>query len=67
MAALIVLYGKGHLVRAATSASSERGFSVGKDVFGISRMSLNPETVEALVCEMTMNLFVISRMRLYNI
>ena len=36
--AALVLYAKG-------SASSERGFSV-----GISRISLNPETVEALVC-----------------
>ncbi|KZS00914.1 Uncharacterized protein APZ42_002602, partial [Daphnia magna] len=34
----------------ATSAASERVFSAGKDVFGIARMSLNPETVEALVC-----------------
>lgn len=34
----------------ATSASSERAFSAGKDVFGISRMRLCPETVEALVC-----------------
>jgi hypothetical protein len=34
----------------ATSAASERAFSVGKDVFGISRMSLKPETVEALIC-----------------
>ncbi|XP_032779204.2 zinc finger BED domain-containing protein DAYSLEEPER [Daphnia magna] len=34
----------------ATSASSERAFSVGKDVFGIARMSLKAETVEALVC-----------------
>ncbi|KZR99335.1 Uncharacterized protein APZ42_004833 [Daphnia magna] len=33
-----------------TVASSERAFSAGKDVFGIARMSLNPETVEALVC-----------------
>ena len=29
---------------------TERGFTVGKDVFGISRMSLNPETLEPLVC-----------------
>ncbi|EFX70276.1 hypothetical protein DAPPUDRAFT_257316 [Daphnia pulex] len=28
----------------ATSAASESAFSVGKDVFGISRMSLKPET-----------------------
>ena len=34
----------------ATSAASERAFSTGKHVFGISRMSLNPETVEALIC-----------------
>ncbi|KZS03598.1 Uncharacterized protein APZ42_033644 [Daphnia magna] len=34
----------------ATSAACERSFSAGKDVFGISRMSLNPETIEALVC-----------------
>ena len=34
----------------ATSAASERAFSTGKDVFGIARMSLHPETVEALVC-----------------
>ena len=34
----------------ATSAASERGFSAGKDVFGIARMSLKPETVEALIC-----------------
>ncbi|KAK4004017.1 hypothetical protein OUZ56_005760 [Daphnia magna] len=34
----------------ATSASSKRAFNAGKDVFGIARMSLNPETVEALVC-----------------
>ncbi|KZS00134.1 Uncharacterized protein APZ42_003699, partial [Daphnia magna] len=34
----------------ATSAASERAFSVGRDVFGISRMSLKPETVEALIC-----------------
>jgi len=34
----------------ATSAASERAFSVGKDVSGISRMSLKPETVEALIC-----------------
>ncbi|KZR97725.1 Uncharacterized protein APZ42_007241, partial [Daphnia magna] len=33
-----------------THASSERAFSVGKDVFRISRMSLSPETVEALLC-----------------
>jgi hypothetical protein len=33
-----------------TSASSERAFSVGKDVFGIARMRLQPETVEALIC-----------------
>ena len=31
----------------ATSASA---FTVGKDIFGISRMSLKPETVEALIC-----------------
>jgi hypothetical protein len=34
----------------ATSAASERAFTVGKDIFGISRMSLKPETVEALIC-----------------
>ena len=34
----------------ATSAASERAFSAGKDVFGIARMSLKPETVEALIC-----------------
>ncbi|KZS13488.1 Uncharacterized protein APZ42_021371 [Daphnia magna] len=34
----------------ATSASSERAFSVGKDVFGIAQMSLKVETVEALIC-----------------
>lgn len=34
----------------ATSASRERTFSAGKDVFGVSRMRLCPETVEALVC-----------------
>ena len=34
----------------ATSAASERAFSVGKDVFGISRNRLSPETVEALIC-----------------
>ena len=34
----------------ATSAASERSFSTGKDVFGISRMSLDPQTLEALVC-----------------
>lgn len=33
----------------ATSAASKRAFSAGKDVFGSPRMSLNPETVEALV------------------
>ncbi|KAK4007734.1 hypothetical protein OUZ56_012887 [Daphnia magna] len=30
--------------------SSERAFSTEKDCFGIARMSLNPETVEALIC-----------------
>ncbi|EFX64646.1 hypothetical protein DAPPUDRAFT_333991 [Daphnia pulex] len=34
----------------ATSAASERAFTVGKDIFGISRMSLKPETVKALIC-----------------
>ena len=34
----------------ATSTASERAFSMAKDVFGIARMSLNPETVEALIC-----------------
>ncbi|EFX74312.1 hypothetical protein DAPPUDRAFT_324460 [Daphnia pulex] len=34
----------------ATSAASKRAFTVGKDIFGISRMSLKPETVEALIC-----------------
>ena len=34
----------------ATSAASERAFSAGKDVFGLARMSLRPETVEALIC-----------------
>ncbi|XP_045027143.1 zinc finger BED domain-containing protein DAYSLEEPER [Daphnia magna] len=34
----------------ATSAGSERAFSTGKDCFGIARMSLNSETVEALIC-----------------
>jgi hypothetical protein len=34
----------------ATSTASERAFTVGKDIFGISRMSLKPETVEALIC-----------------
>ncbi|KAK4003906.1 hypothetical protein OUZ56_005655 [Daphnia magna] len=34
----------------ATSAGSERAFSTGKDCFGIARMSLNTETVEALIC-----------------
>ncbi|KAK4037713.1 hypothetical protein OUZ56_029742 [Daphnia magna] len=33
----------------ATSAASERAFSTGKDIFGIARMSLHPETVEAFV------------------
>lgn len=33
-----------------TSAANERELSSGKGVFGISRMSLNPETVEALIC-----------------
>ena len=33
-----------------TSAASARAFSVGKDVFGIARQRLGPETVEALVC-----------------
>ena len=34
----------------ATSAPSERAFSVGRDLFGLARMRLLPETVEALVC-----------------
>lgn len=34
----------------ATSASSERAFSAGRDCFGIARMRLSPETVEALIC-----------------
>lgn len=38
------------LIIPATSASSEKALSVGKDVFGISRISLNSETVEALLC-----------------
>ena len=34
----------------ATSAATDRAFSVGKDVYGISRYKLWPKTVEALVC-----------------
>ena len=34
----------------ATSASGERSFCIGRYIFGNSRMSLRPETVEALVC-----------------
>ena len=34
----------------ATSAAGERAFSKGNEAFGIAGMSLNTETVEALVC-----------------
>lgn len=34
----------------ATSVASERAFSAGKDVICIPKMSMNPETAEALVC-----------------
>ena len=34
----------------ATSVASEKAFSTGKDVFDISRMRLNPENVEAVLC-----------------
>lgn len=34
----------------ATSAASKRAFSAGRDLFGIAKMSLTLETVEALVC-----------------
>ena len=40
---------KGILTIPTRSASSERAFSGGKDVFGLSRMSLCPETIEALI------------------
>ncbi|XP_057373479.1 uncharacterized protein LOC130694417 [Daphnia carinata] len=34
----------------ATSAASKRAFSTGRDLFGIAKMTLTLETVEALVC-----------------
>lgn len=34
----------------ATSASSERSFSTGRDLLGISRHSLLPESMEACIC-----------------
>lgn len=34
----------------ATSAASKRAFSAGRDLFGIAKMTLTLETVEALVC-----------------
>lgn len=33
-----------------TSAACERAFSTGKAVFGLSSMSLKPDTVESLIC-----------------
>lgn len=34
----------------ASSASSERSFSVGRDLLGLARFRLMPETMEASVC-----------------
>lgn len=39
-----------YLPATATSVSSERSFSTGKDLLGISRFSLKPDTMEACVC-----------------
>ena len=38
------------LAATATSASSERSFSAGKDLLGISRFSLKADTMEACIC-----------------
>jgi hypothetical protein len=34
----------------ATSASSERGFSTGRDILGITRHRMSPLTMEACIC-----------------
>lgn len=34
----------------ATSASSERGFSTGRDILGITRYRMSPLTMEACIC-----------------
>jgi len=39
-----------YLPATATSASSERSFSRGKDLLGITRFRLEPDTMEACVC-----------------
>lgn len=39
-----------YLAATATSASSERGFSTGRDLLGITRYSMSPQTMEACIC-----------------
>lgn len=41
---------KDYLPVLASSASSERVFSIGKNLIGLSRMSLNPQSLESSIC-----------------
>ena len=47
---LLSLMAKDLLSIPATSAASERSFSVGRDAFGLPKNRLDPHTAEALVC-----------------
>ena len=46
----LALMAKDILAVTASSASSERSFSSGRDMIGISRHRLLPDTVEACIC-----------------